>query len=81
MDKKPDLIVKLFAGETLVDQSTDAELWQRVLSEIRGLSKPQRSSERHAADSDEDENDDVNFSAHIKAFAKVGLHPVPKTPS
>jgi hypothetical protein len=40
MEKKPDLIVKLFAGDTLVDQSTDAGLWQRILSEIRGLAAP-----------------------------------------
>jgi hypothetical protein len=37
MEKKPELIVKLFAGDTLVDQSVDAALWQRVLSEIRGI--------------------------------------------
>ena len=37
MEKKPDLIVKLFAGDTLIDQSTDVGLWQRVLGEIRGL--------------------------------------------
>jgi hypothetical protein len=37
MEKKPDLIVRLFAGDTLVDESADAALWQRVLAEIRGL--------------------------------------------
>lgn len=41
MTEKPDLIVKLFAGDTLVDQSTDVGLWQRVLSEIRNIPPPQ----------------------------------------
>jgi hypothetical protein len=40
MEKKPDLTVKLFAGDTLVDESTNVELWQRVLGEIRGLNVP-----------------------------------------
>jgi hypothetical protein len=42
MTKKPELIVKLFAGDTLVDQSTDVGLWQRVLSEIREVTPPGR---------------------------------------
>jgi hypothetical protein len=40
MTKKPDLVVKLMAGDTLVDQSTDVGLWQRVLAEIRGVAPP-----------------------------------------
>lgn len=40
MSKKPELIVKLYAGDALVDQSTDAALWQRVLSEIRNIPLP-----------------------------------------
>jgi hypothetical protein len=67
MDKKPDLTVKLFAGDTLVDQSTDVALWQRVLSEIRGLtlSPP-------ATDSlpDQARNEGQDSSLAIRAFAK-----------
>jgi hypothetical protein len=37
MDTKPELIVKLYAGDTVIDQSSDPALWQRVLSEIRGI--------------------------------------------
>lgn len=37
MGSKTELSVKLFAGDTLVDASNDVALWQRVLSEIRGL--------------------------------------------
>ncbi len=40
MDKKPDLVVKLFAGDVLVDQSTDVALWQRVLAEMRSIAAP-----------------------------------------
>lgn len=40
MDKRPDLIVKLFAGDALVDQSADVALWQRVLAEIRNVDAP-----------------------------------------
>lgn len=69
MDKKLDLIVKLFAGETLVDQSTDAGLWQRVLSEIRGLTaapKPPAFSGMEGSDA----------SAAVRGFAKtVGVTP------
>jgi hypothetical protein len=67
MDKKPDLTVKLFAGDTLVDQSTDVALWQRVLSEIRGLilSPP-------ATDSlpDQSRIEGQDSSLAIRAFAK-----------
>jgi hypothetical protein len=37
MTKRPDLIVRLFAGDVLVDESDDVLLWQKVLGEIRGL--------------------------------------------
>ena len=37
MDRKPELIVRLLAGDTVVDESTDAALWQRVLAAIRGI--------------------------------------------
>ena len=40
MEKKPDLVVKLMAGDTLIDQSADVSLWQRVLAEIRGVAPP-----------------------------------------
>lgn len=40
MEKKPDLVVKLMAGDTQIDQSTDVGLWQRVLAEIRGVAPP-----------------------------------------
>lgn len=66
MDTKPDLIVKLYAGDTVIDQSTDPALWQRVLSEIRGISAPPP-PQKHA--------DDLggslqNVGAPVKAFAK-----------
>jgi hypothetical protein len=67
MDKKPDLIVRLFAGETLVDQSTDAGLWQRVLSEIRGLtSAPPNIPDRPPVFG----RDGSDTSAAVRAFAK-----------
>jgi hypothetical protein len=37
---KPDLLVKLMAGDTVIDQSDDVGLWQRVLAEIRGVAAP-----------------------------------------
>ncbi len=40
MNDKPDLVVKLMAGDTLIDQSMDVGLWQRVLAEIRGVAPP-----------------------------------------
>jgi hypothetical protein len=67
MDKKPDLIVKLFAGDTLIDQSTDAGLWQRVLSEIRGLTLP-RPVIPTVPDSARTDGGDTNTP--VKAFAK-----------
>jgi hypothetical protein len=73
MDKKPDLIVKLFAGDTLIDQSTDAGLWQRILSEIRGLVPVQPVSPK-APESLRKEGEEA--STPIKAFAKsVGVQP------
>jgi len=73
MDKKPDLIVKLFAGETLVDHSTDVGLWQRVLSEIRGL-KPAQSPISPPPTVFEGESG--RSPEPIKAFAKsVGVTP------
>lgn len=40
MSGSKDLIVKLFVGDVLVDQSTDVSLWQRVLAEIKGIESP-----------------------------------------
>ncbi|MGE3915045.1 MAG: hypothetical protein AB7F78_05035, partial [Hyphomicrobiaceae bacterium] len=40
MEKKPDLVVKLMAGDILIDESADVGLWQRVLAEIRGVAPP-----------------------------------------
>ena len=73
MEKKPDLIVKLFAGETLIDQSADAGLWQRVLAEIRGLAPVQPSSPKVVEVSATDVG---NVNAAVRAFAKsVGVKP------
>lgn len=73
MDKKPDLIVKLFAGDTLIDQSADAGLWQRVLSEIRGLTFTHQATPK-ASDSTLIGVGDA--SAIVRAFAKsVGVTP------
>jgi hypothetical protein len=71
MEKKPDLIVRLFAGDTLVDQSTDANLWQRVLSEIRGLAPAPSASTKQFEPEPEA---DTDASPAIRAFAKsVGM--------
>jgi len=73
MEKKPDLIVKLFAGEMLIDQSADAGLWQRVLAEIRGLA-PAPSSLQKAAEFSAIDVGNVNTA--VRAFAKsVGVTP------
>lgn len=40
MEGPKELVVKLFVGDVLVDQSNDVVLWQRVLSEIKGLIIP-----------------------------------------
>lgn len=87
MDKKPDLIVKLFAGDTLVDQSTDVGLWQRVLAEVRGMTLPKAATPT-ALEFSEIETKDA--SAAVRAFAKsvnvtseeiVGsLSPIPEAP-
>src|ERR1700733_1593539 len=86
MERKPDLIVKLYAGDTVVDESTDPALWQRVLSEIRGISA------RDMPPKHGDGRDEVtpNVSSGIKAFAKSigvtteeivgGLDPTTETP-
>ncbi len=71
MDKKPDLSVKLFAGEVLVDQSTDVALWQRVLLEIRGVTpndKPGGSPENG------DSSESKRGNSSLARFAKfVGV--------
>jgi hypothetical protein len=41
MTEKRDLVVKLYVGNVLVDESTDVGLWQRVLSEIKGVPAPE----------------------------------------
>jgi hypothetical protein len=67
MDRKPDLIVKLFAGDTVVDESTDPALWQRVLSEIRGIGgapAPQKEDDRV-------EEVSPNATPAIRDFAKA----------
>jgi hypothetical protein len=68
MDKKPDLIVRLFAGETLVDQSTDAGLWQRVLSEIRGLTVAQPAVTLRESRATEGQNVDAVLGAFAKSL-------------
>jgi hypothetical protein len=74
MDKKPDLIVKLFAGDTLVDQSTDTGLWQRVLSEIKGLTPIHPIAASNADTAVGGVGDDV--SAMLRSFAKkIGVTP------
>jgi hypothetical protein len=86
MERKPDLIVKLYAGETVVDESTDPGLWQRVLAEIRGITAPPPPPK--IGDGTSDPTPDV--SPAIKAFAKAvgvtaeeivgGLDPTIETP-
>lgn len=71
MDTKPDLIVKLYAGDTVIDQSTDPALWQRILSEIRGISAPSPLPSKQ----DDDLGGSLqSVSGPVKAFAKgVGV--------
>lgn len=87
MERKLDLIVKLYAGDTVVDESTDPALWQRVLSEIRGISAVQPLPPKPGERTDESM---PNASSAIRAFAKGlgvtaeeivgGLDPITDTP-
>jgi hypothetical protein len=57
----------LFAGETLVDQSTDVGLWQRVLAEIREVAAP--SPVRRTVD-ESPIHERVDASQTVRMFAK-----------
>jgi hypothetical protein len=67
METKTELIVKLYAGETLVDQSTDVGLWQRVLSEIRDISTSLESRKKADAPS---EKESFLGDKSLKSYAK-----------
>jgi hypothetical protein len=77
MEKKPELVVKLFAGETLVDQSTDVALWQRVLSEIKGVASAKLGPLKSPENSEEEGGEEGEVAdVAIKAFSKsLGVKP------
>ena len=85
MSVKTALKIKLFAGDTLVAESDDSGLWQRVLATIStgaNLKDNKENKEELIGRVEsltplrEDEVDDKDYSAEIKKFAnEIGVTP------
>lgn len=70
MSDKPALIVRLLAGNVVIDESNDAALWQRVLSEIRGLPAPTGSKDRDFEERKRFPIDDGNIDPAVRSYAR-----------
>lgn len=69
MRDKPALIVRLLAGDVVIDESNDAALWQRVLAEIRGLPPVGASNERNTEHKRPPPIDDGDVDPAVRSFA------------